>query len=125
MNHGEGVVNPPGMHDAPYDSRKGSSGRTCVARHCPVGTELGTHCVFSHQYWTSLLYDRAGSRDSVYTKRRRGGGSLRRRREGGREGEKERWRSGSVQVILFGVGDRVRTEEGVSGLDSRAVQTWV
>lgn len=47
-----------------------------------------------------------------FIQREGGGGSLRRRREGGREGEKERWRSGSVQVILFGVGDRVRTNRG-------------
>lgn len=30
LDHGEGVVNPPGMDDAPNDSRKGSSGRTCI-----------------------------------------------------------------------------------------------
>lgn len=81
-------------------------------QHCPVERELGTHYALSHQYWTSLLYDRAGSRDSVFTKRRgrclRGG----RRREGGREGEKERWRSGSIHVVLFSVGDRFRTNRG-------------
>lgn len=41
-------------------------------QHCPVARELKTFCVLSHQYWASLLYDREGSRDSVYTKRRGG-----------------------------------------------------